>query len=136
MEYSTYYAHSLLNCPETDWEPLDEHLSQVATLASEFAESFGGAAYGRLAGLWHDLGKYSVEFQEYLRRTSEPNATCEQLRGRVDHSTAGAQHAGSLPKPSGRFLAYCSRAHARARGLKQELRGRERRAGGSRAHVD
>lgn len=112
MEFQTYYAHSLPNHPESDWEPLNEHLSQVAALAKEFADSFGGGAYGRLAGLWHDLGKYSFEFQDYLRRTSDVDATSEQFRGRIDHSTAGAQHAACvLPKPANRLIAYCIAGH-------------------------
>lgn len=36
---------------------LEEHLRGVADLAGEFASSFGHADWGRLAGLWHDLGK-------------------------------------------------------------------------------
>jgi CRISPR-associated endonuclease/helicase Cas3 len=34
-------------------------LRAVADLAGEFASTFGHSDWGRLAGLWHDLGKYS-----------------------------------------------------------------------------
>jgi len=43
------------------WELLEEHLQVVAKLAGEFADAFGAKDWGHLAGLWHDLGKYSSE---------------------------------------------------------------------------
>src|SRR6266550_1268870 len=108
----TYFAHSRPNRPQAEWEPLGDHLLQVADLAGRFAESFGAGAYGRLAGLWHDLGKYSAPFQDYLRNASDVDATCEQMRGRVDHSTAGAQHAsGAVSAPANRLIAYCIAGH-------------------------
>ena len=45
---------------------LEEHLRAVANLAGEFASTFGHSDWGRLAGLWHDLGKYSAVFQNYI----------------------------------------------------------------------
>jgi len=107
-----YYAHSRPDRPEAEWEPLDEHLSHVAEIAGDFAKWFGNDSYGRLAGLWHDLGKYSDAFQSYLRQVTDVDATCEQFRGRVDPSTAGAQHAArSLSAPANRILAYCIAGH-------------------------
>ena len=91
VELKQFYAHSLPSRPQTEWEPLDVHLQRVSTLASSFADSFGGGAYARLAGLWHDLGKYSAEFQAYIRSSNDAEASSEQIRGKVDHSTAGAQ---------------------------------------------
>jgi CRISPR-associated endonuclease/helicase Cas3 len=74
---------------------LSDHLYGVASLASEFASSFGNSDWAYLAGLWHDLGKYSQEFQSYIKTASgyEPNAHLGDQRGKVDHSTAGAIHA-------------------------------------------
>jgi len=37
--------------------PLSEHLRKTAELASQFAGEFGASGWGRLAGIWHDLGK-------------------------------------------------------------------------------
>jgi CRISPR-associated helicase Cas3/CRISPR-associated endonuclease Cas3-HD len=55
-----YYAHSApAGLP---WEPLREHLRDVAERAAVFAEPFGAADEARLAGLLHDLGKYSEIF--------------------------------------------------------------------------
>lgn len=53
--------------PESGWQPLGEHLRNVAELAAGFAASFGASEEAYLAGLWHDLGKYRCEFQRYLR---------------------------------------------------------------------
>ncbi len=85
-----YYAHTKANpdgtpAPQSEWQPLDEHLKNVAKLAAGFAGSFGLSATGELIGLLHDLGKYSDKFQEYLVNSSNFR------RGDVDHSTAGAQ---------------------------------------------
>lgn len=49
----------------------EEHLRALADLAGEFASTFGHSDWGRLAGLWHDLGKYSVAFQCYIARGNE-----------------------------------------------------------------
>ncbi len=72
-----YYAHTKLKsdgtlAPESEWQPLKDHLLNVAALARRFAEearpgdqAFASAA--ELAGLLHDLGKYSARFQQRLR---------------------------------------------------------------------
>ncbi len=68
-----FYAHTATlpdgaNDPKTErWQLLSDHLRNVADLAEEFGDPFGMAAEARLAGLLHDLGKYSVRFQERLR---------------------------------------------------------------------
>jgi len=113
----TFYAHTKANpdgtpAPKSEWEPLAVHLHEVAELASEFAAVFGAREWGRLAGLWHDLGKYSREFQDYLKTvTSEAHLEEKDLPGRVDHSTAGAQHADRSVKIVGRLLAYLIAGH-------------------------
>src|SRR3989338_8495472 len=68
-----YYAHSLENKPEEEWQTLYAHLTEVAAMAEEFAKAIRPneklfAELARLAGLLHDLGKYRMEFQEYLRK--------------------------------------------------------------------
>jgi hypothetical protein len=55
-----YYAHSAP--PELPWEPLKDHLLDVAERAAVFAKPFGATDEARLAGLLHDLGKYSELF--------------------------------------------------------------------------
>ena len=36
-----YFAHSMEGRPDSEWQPLDEHLLNVAELARSFAEEFG-----------------------------------------------------------------------------------------------
>ena len=38
---NNFYAHSLPGRPPSEWQPLAEHLRNVAELARGFAESFG-----------------------------------------------------------------------------------------------
>lgn len=105
-----FYAHSLAGRPTEEWEPLEEHLQAVAELAGEFAAKFGAREWGRVAGLWHDVGKYSHKFQAYLLTQNGLEAHLEQ-HSKVDHSTAGAQHAHRSIQPWGRLLAYVLAGH-------------------------
>jgi CRISPR-associated endonuclease Cas3-HD len=73
-----HYAHSLADQPPEHWEPLETHLHEVAALAERHAAKFDAANWGRLAGQWHDLGKYSAAFQAYLRRANGFEAHLEE----------------------------------------------------------
>ncbi|MDP2751028.1 MAG: CRISPR-associated endonuclease Cas3'', partial [Rhodocyclaceae bacterium] len=92
---------------------LDEHLHEVARIAANFATVFGSGDWANVAGLWHDLGKYSSEFQHYIKTVSgyDAEAHIEGKAGRVDHSTAGAIHAIRQLNHHGRILAYLIAGH-------------------------
>jgi CRISPR-associated endonuclease/helicase Cas3 len=89
---------------------LEEHLRETARRAGEFAGVFGCGEWGWLAGLWHDLGKYSSAFQKKIGAALDPEAHLE-AKARVDHSTAGALHAVDRFKLAGRILAYLAAGH-------------------------
>ncbi len=44
-----YYAHSLEGQPPDKWQPLEDHLKNVAEMARSFAEKFGAGDWGYLA---------------------------------------------------------------------------------------
>ncbi|ERI06128.1 CRISPR-associated helicase/endonuclease Cas3 [Atopobium sp. oral taxon 810] len=80
------YAHSK-DDDQTQWQPLHEHLENVAELCGEFAKAFGYEQWGRVLGLLHDAGKSCDRFQK------------ERLRNRpvsVDHAAFGAARALEL----------------------------------------
>ncbi|MBN1943650.1 MAG: CRISPR-associated endonuclease Cas3'', partial [Phycisphaerae bacterium] len=95
-------------------EYLTDHLQAVANLAGRFAEVFGAKDLGYLAGLWHDVGKFSRAFQEYIRSVDGTNAHIEG-KGKIDHSIAGAVKAvrdwESTNPVMARILAYCIGGH-------------------------
>jgi CRISPR-associated endonuclease/helicase Cas3 len=62
-----YFAHSA-NKAGSPWESLKEHTHCVAKRAARYASAFNAAEEARIAGLWHDLGKYSDVFIKRLRR--------------------------------------------------------------------
>lgn len=89
---------------------LAQHLQETAELAAAFATAFDSAAFARCAGLWHDLGKNALDFQNQLLRSS--NAHIEGSSGRVDHSSAGAIHALEVLKTGlGLPLAFIIAGH-------------------------
>lgn len=112
---SEYVAHMRKNADGTLAPPhlLVEHLVEVAKLAGRLAEPFGNADWAGLAGQWHDLGKFSAAFQDYIRTVSsyERDEAEEAGPGKVDHTTAGAIHAVRTLGPRGRILAYLIAGH-------------------------
>ena len=104
-----FYAHSIDGKPVDDWHRLEEHLKGTSELAASFAAEFGCGEWGRLAGLWHDLGKYSEDFQKMLLASAD--AHIETQPGRVDHSTAGAIHAFEKFKIAGKIFSYLIAGH-------------------------
>jgi len=59
MKKKCFYAHSKEGRPQEEWQLLEDHLRNVADMARAFAELFDAGEWGYLAGLWHDIGKYS-----------------------------------------------------------------------------
>jgi len=80
-----YWAHSERKGTDEKQE-LEEHLLNTAELAASFTASFDPERLTFYAGLWHDLGKYYHEFQDYL---DDPTLQ----RKHRDHSTAGGVYA-------------------------------------------
>ena len=91
-----YIAHKRKSDGES--QSLELHLKGVGELALDNASKVGLSDAGYLLGLMHDFGKYSSAFQQYLRSAvGEINFDEDgyvdplQLKGKIDHSTAGAQ---------------------------------------------
>jgi CRISPR-associated endonuclease/helicase Cas3 len=73
---------------------------------------FKAEDWGRLAGLWHDLGKYSSAFQQYIRSASGYEAhLVDASPNKVNHSSAGALHARAELSTLGLPLAYVIAGH-------------------------
>ncbi|WP_251553920.1 CRISPR-associated helicase Cas3' [Neobacillus muris] len=71
-------------------QSVEEHLLGVKELAESYGEPLGIKHITGLAGMLHDLGKYTQEFKEYiLEAVNNPEAPPK--RGSVDHSTAGGK---------------------------------------------
>ena len=73
-----YYAKSIL--PNGKHPTVREHLQKVSALASQFGEALSMKEEAELAGLLHDFGKYSDQFQGVLARVNQ----------HVDHALPGA----------------------------------------------
>ena len=101
---------------------LRDHLTAVASGASDFARALNSSQWADIAGLWHDLGKYRPGFQRYIRLVNGQDAHIEgKLPTGSDktHSAAGALHAlrtleasfGSQWAALGHVLAYVIAGH-------------------------
>ncbi|GJM84062.1 CRISPR-associated helicase/endonuclease Cas3 [Paenibacillus sp. HMSSN-139] len=89
-----YIAH--VREHDKEIQPLKTHLLGVQRLAEQFGEKLGLKHVAGLAGLLHDLGKYSDKFQEYINIVAFHPELPQPKRGEVDHSTAGGRLLFSL----------------------------------------
>ncbi|MGI6233025.1 MAG: HDIG domain-containing metalloprotein, partial [Prevotella sp.] len=53
-----YYAH-INSDDEWKTQSVEDHCQGTAALAEKMAKAFGAGPWGKLCGLWHDIGKYS-----------------------------------------------------------------------------
>lgn len=103
-----------------------EHLEDVSLICRCLAAKIGIPDAGELLGLLHDFGKYSQKFQSYIQSATgmlNPDIDDEYvdaaaLRGRIDHSSAGAQWVwenfrryGLQGEMVGQTLALCLASH-------------------------
>ncbi|MBE0457404.1 CRISPR-associated helicase Cas3' [Pseudoalteromonas prydzensis] len=82
-------------------QSVNTHLFSVSEIAANIAKKFHCEDTAALIGLLHDFGKYSDAFQCYMQiiinEQSEyydldlDGISSKQLKGSIDHSTAGAQ---------------------------------------------
>ncbi len=103
-----------------------EHLEEVSLICRCLAEKLGVPDAGELIGLLHDFGKYSQQFQSYIKSATgmlnpdidDDFVDAQALRGRIDHSSAGAQwiwekfrQYGPQGELVGQILALCLASH-------------------------
>ncbi|MCE5208994.1 MAG: CRISPR-associated helicase Cas3' [Chloroflexi bacterium] len=108
-----------------EYQSLYSHLMAVSSYTGQFANKFGLKETGEILGLLHDFGKASNEFQNYILSANgkiNPDADgyidSEAMRGKIDHSTAGAQviyetlrEKGPKEKIAAQVLALCIASH-------------------------
>lgn len=105
-------SHIRINADgEPEFRPLVEHLGGVAQKAASFAGEFGAQDWARYSGMLHDLGKYSTDFQRYIRAQNDLDAHIETAPSRVNHSTAGAVYAAENMGTTGAIPAYLIAGH-------------------------
>ena len=114
--HARFFAHSGPTHDGSDWQPLALHLKNVGRMAGECAAIFGLKAMAETAGLLHDIGKYTDEFQRRIAGDSV----------RTDHSTHGAIQAVKRYGKLGHLLAYGIAGHHA--GLANGIDGVERTA--------
>ncbi len=105
---------------------VNEHLKCVASIAGRYAGKIGMADAGVILGLLHDIGKYSETFQVYIKSgtgllnsdVDDEYVDAKQFKGKIDHSTAGAQwiwqrfsRFGGQGHLIGQILALCLASH-------------------------
>jgi CRISPR-associated endonuclease/helicase Cas3 len=87
-------------------QSVQDHLENVARLSAKNGAKLGLGKISELIGLLHDLGKYSDDFQNYIKSgigmytKNDPEwVDADKLKGQIDHSTAGAVFANNKAIP-------------------------------------
>ncbi len=121
-----YIAH--VRSSDKNRQTVANHLLEVAGIAKQLAAKINVPEAGELIGLLHDFGKYSASFQNYIQSGTgllnpdidDDYVDAVALKGKIDHSTAGAQWVWEAlskygkngeGKLCGQILALCIASH-------------------------
>ncbi|MDF1815417.1 MAG: CRISPR-associated helicase Cas3' [Verrucomicrobiales bacterium] len=131
MKPGSYIAH--VRKSDGEIQQVDAHLIETAELTKQFTSTLGLGLSGRLIGLCHDLGKYSGDFQSYIRAVTgldgeDAKDLAKKLKGTIDHATAGSQliwnsmcNGGQLSRIVGQILSVSVMSHHSRSGMKDFL---------------
>mgnify|MGYP002618942939 FL=1 len=61
VDKNIFIAHVRKDEESFKIQTLQEHLTGTSVFSESFASVFGASGWGKQAGLWHDLGKYTTE---------------------------------------------------------------------------
>lgn len=124
MKSNNFFAH-IRESDQTE-QSVREHLEDVSRICGCLAEKIGMSDAGEILGLLHDFGKYSQKYQTYIQSAAgmlnpdldDDYVDAKALKGKIDHSTAGAQWVwqrfqryGVQGKLVGQILAVCLASH-------------------------
>lgn len=102
-------------------QSLSTHLFNTSQICGALSSKIGLESVGQLNGLMHDFGKYSYNFQNYIKTVTgiiEQDMDSDE-KGKIDHSTAGAQwvfnnlkkHGTKGSELCGQIIALCIASH-------------------------
>lgn len=106
-----YLAHSENQLGESHY--LKDHLISTAEKARVFAKKWGAEDIAYIAGLTHDLGKFSDQFQDYLLG----------LGNSVEHSISGAHYLTEKYNKFGPIIAMMIAGHHAGLHNRADLKG-------------
>ena len=96
MNPTFYLAH--YRAADATRHSVKTHSVETSVFTKRFTSKIGLDLIGELLGLLHDFGKYSFEYQCYIKSAvgllcpgDKYYVDAKRLRGKIDHSTAGAQ---------------------------------------------
>lgn len=101
-----FYAHTKGE-DKANWQTIKEHLFNTSRIANEICDIPKLTYFAETCGWLHDIGKYSIAFQNRLMGSPKP----------VEHSAAGAQYFVSLAEGNQQnelfatLLAFCIAGH-------------------------
>ena len=124
MAYNKFIAH--YRNSDQKGQFVHNHLEEVSEICEKFAAGIDIPSAGKILGFLHDIGKYSSQFQNYIQSATgilNPDIDNEYIdaatmKGKIDHSTAGAQwiwqrykNYGNQGELVGQILSICLASH-------------------------
>jgi CRISPR-associated endonuclease/helicase Cas3 len=96
MEPGCFLAHYRES--DAACQSVEDHLVETARIAKKLADKIGLDGIGEILGLLHDVGKFGLKHQRYIKSAvgllnpgDKNYLDPKKYKGRIDHSTAGAQ---------------------------------------------